>query len=179
MGSKISLLVYEWIWYMNRSIFQNFPKIGSSLRAFWENCVILLKIQPKIEQCQIGIWVTFSLKICMGLLSNSGVAHPYQNQTWVPPWGYRLTEQGRRYLSKHHNGQKKLVKHTKGQGFPRTEEGAICSTELSRRDRCAALFFSQTSKIPQNTAHFWITEQFCVWALKPILLFRITCPCIN
>ena len=32
-------------------------------------------------------WVTFSWKIgiCMGLLSNSVVAHPYQNQTWVPP----------------------------------------------------------------------------------------------
>ena len=31
--------------------------------------------------------VTFSWKIgfCMGLISNSVAAHPYQNQTWVPP----------------------------------------------------------------------------------------------
>ena len=32
-------------------------------------------------------WVAFSWKIgiCMGLLSNSVAAPPYQNQTWVPP----------------------------------------------------------------------------------------------
>ena len=33
-------------------------------------------------------WVAFSWKtgICTGLLSNSVEAHPYQNQTWLPPW---------------------------------------------------------------------------------------------
>ena len=76
MGSKISLLVYEWplkkceIWYMNGSIFQNF------LRWF---CSKLGRLVHK--------WVTFSWKIgiCMGLISNSSTARPYQNQTWVQP----------------------------------------------------------------------------------------------
>ena len=75
MGSKISLLVYEWplikckIWYMNGSIFQN-----------------LLKFGPKLNRL-VYEWVTFSCKIgiCLGLLSNSVVAHLYQNHTWVPP----------------------------------------------------------------------------------------------
>ena len=38
-------------------------------------------------------WVTFSWKtgICMGLLSNSVAAHPYQNQTWAPRgWHTRI-----------------------------------------------------------------------------------------
>ena len=38
-------------------------------------------------------WVTFSWKtgICMGLLSNSMAAHPYQNQTWAPRgWHTRI-----------------------------------------------------------------------------------------
>ena len=58
MGSKISLLVYEWpiikckIWYMNGSIFSKFgqiwAKIGSNLRKFWKKLVILFKIWPKI-----------------------------------------------------------------------------------------------------------------------------------
>ena len=87
MGSKISLLVYEWplikckIWYMNGSIFQNLAKIGSNLRKFW-TMVILFKIGP------IGIWMGyFFLKnwYLYGLLSNSVVGHPYQNQTLVPP----------------------------------------------------------------------------------------------
>ena len=65
MDSKISLLVYEWplikcrIWYMNGSIFQNFPKfepkIGSNLRNFWKNLAILLKTWPKIWPT--GIWM--------------------------------------------------------------------------------------------------------------------------
>ena len=86
MGSKISLLVCEWplikckIWYMilmDGSIFQKL--------------VILFKIWLKIGP--IGILMgyfflkNFSWKtgICMGLLSNPVAAHPYQNQTWVPP----------------------------------------------------------------------------------------------
>ena len=39
------------IWYMNRLIFQNFPKIGSNLRKFWKNQVICSKFGP------IGIWM--------------------------------------------------------------------------------------------------------------------------
>ena len=63
MGSKISLLVYEWplikckIGYMNGSIFQNLAKIGSNLRKFWKKSVILFKIWPKIEP--IGIWMGY------------------------------------------------------------------------------------------------------------------------
>ena len=67
MGSKISLLVYEWpltkckIWYMNGSIFQNFPKFEPKLVEnyrkwkLWKNGVILLKIWHKIGP--IGIWM--------------------------------------------------------------------------------------------------------------------------
>ena len=53
---------------------ENFRKIG----WFWS------KIGPKLNQL-VYEWVTFSWKIeiCMGLLSNSVVTHPYQN---VPPW---------------------------------------------------------------------------------------------
>ena len=87
MGSKISLLVYEWtlikckIWYMNGSIFQKFPKFGK-IGWFCSN------FGQKLDRL-VYEWVTFSWKlgICMGLLSNSVAAHPYQNQTWVPPGG--------------------------------------------------------------------------------------------
>ena len=43
MGSKISLLVYEWplvkckIWYVNGAIFQNFPKFQPKLAQIEEN----------------------------------------------------------------------------------------------------------------------------------------------
>ena len=36
----------------------------------------------------IGIWMghfSWKIGICRGLLPNSVMAHPYQNQTWVPP----------------------------------------------------------------------------------------------
>ena len=44
------------------------------------------KFGPKLGRL-VYEWVTFSWKtgICMGLFSNSVAAHPYQNQTWVPP----------------------------------------------------------------------------------------------
>ena len=92
MGSKISLLVYEWplikctIWYMNGLIFQNLAKFGSNLRKFCTKLVICSKFGQKLGQL-VYEWVTFSWKtgICVGLLSNSVAAHPYQNQTWVPP----------------------------------------------------------------------------------------------
>ena len=87
MGSKISLLVYEWhlikckIWYVNGSIFQKFPKFG---KIGWFCSKFGQKFGP------IGIWMGhFFLKTwyLYGLLSNSVAAHPYRNQTWVPP-GY-------------------------------------------------------------------------------------------
>ena len=47
------------IWYINGLIFSKFSpilaKIGSNVRKFWKNRVILLTIWPKIEQ--IGIWM--------------------------------------------------------------------------------------------------------------------------
>ena len=61
MGSKISLLVYEWplikckIWCINRSIFSKFSQNWFNLRKFRKKRVILLKISPKIEQ--IGMWM--------------------------------------------------------------------------------------------------------------------------
>ena len=84
MGSKIRLLVYEWplikckIWYINGLIFQNF-----------------LKFEPKLAQiseffkkigwfCSMGHFF-LKIGICMGLLSNSMVARPYQNQIWITP----------------------------------------------------------------------------------------------
>ena len=97
MGSKISLLVYEWplikrkIWYMNGLIFQMFPKFESNLAQIQENFGKIgwfcSKFGQKMDRL-VYERVTFSWKIgiCMGLLSNSVVAHPYQNQTWVPPW---------------------------------------------------------------------------------------------
>ena len=48
MGSKISLLVHEWllirckIWYMNESIFKIWPKIG--LIGIWMGCFFLKKL---------------------------------------------------------------------------------------------------------------------------------------
>ena len=69
-------LVYEWVDFSKFG--QIWAKIGSNLRKFWKKLVILFMVYE---------WVTFSWKIgiCMGLLSNSVAAHPYQNQTWVPP----------------------------------------------------------------------------------------------
>ena len=55
---KLQNLVYKWVEFSN----------------FEKNQVILLKIWPYIAQ----------LGICMGLLSNSAEAHPYENQTRVP-----------------------------------------------------------------------------------------------
>ena len=79
-------LVYEWVDFPNVPLI--WAKIGSNLRTFWKNRVILIKIWPKNGPIALVYeWVTFSWKIgiYMGLLSNSVVAHPYQNQTRVPP----------------------------------------------------------------------------------------------
>ena len=80
MGSKISLLVYEWplikcrIWYMNGSIFQTFPKFQPKLaqifKKFGKIRQFCSKFGPKLGWV-VYEWVTFSCKIgiCMGLLS--------------------------------------------------------------------------------------------------------------
>ena len=101
MGSKISLLVYEWprikckICYMNGLIFQHFPKfepkLAQILRKFWKNWVILLKIWQKIGPIGIRMgqlfwknwylyWSTF--KFC------GGTSLPKPNLS--TPWGFPL-----------------------------------------------------------------------------------------
>ena len=96
MGSKITLLVYEWplikckIWYINASIFQNFPKFDRKLAQNQENLRNIgwlcsrfgAKLILLVYECITFFWQNV---ICMGQLSNSGAARPYQNQTWVPP----------------------------------------------------------------------------------------------
>ena len=81
---KMQNLIYEWVDFSKYS--QIWAKIGSNLRKFVKNWVILLKTWPKIGP--IGIWMgefSWKIGICMGLLSNSTEACSYQNQTWVPP----------------------------------------------------------------------------------------------
>ena len=82
---KMQNLVYEWLNFSKFS--QIWAKIGSNSKKKKKkkkNRVILLKIGKLVYE-----WVTFSSKIgrplCKGLLSNSVMAHPYQNQTWVTP----------------------------------------------------------------------------------------------
>ena len=86
LGTWMTLIKCK-IRYMNGSIFQNFPNMNQNWFKFWKNRVILLTSGPKLSRL-VYKWVTFSWKIgiCMVLLSNSVAAHPYQNQTWVPPW---------------------------------------------------------------------------------------------
>ena len=71
---------------------QIWATIGLDFRKFWKNCVILLKILPQIKQIGqyfLKTWYLFGIFI--GLLSKPAAAHPYQNQTWVPPWGLEMT----------------------------------------------------------------------------------------
>ena len=79
---KMQNLVCEWVCLSNVSqiwaqILENFGKIG------W----FCSKSDPKLSRL-VYEWITFSWKIgiCMGLLSNSEAAHPYQNQTLVILW---------------------------------------------------------------------------------------------
>ena len=75
-------LVYEWV-----DFFQNFPKFEpKSYRKIGRFC---LKFGAKLILL-VYKWVTYSWKIgicihVVGLLLNSAMVHPYQNQTWVPP----------------------------------------------------------------------------------------------
>ena len=112
MGSNISLLVYEWPlikckiciwmgWFFKSSpnvsqIWLKFKKILEKLGDFAQN------LAKKLERL-VYEWVTFSWKIvfCMNLLSNSVAAHPYQNQTWVPPWVW-FWEYSCQILTTHH-----------------------------------------------------------------------------
>ena len=102
MGSKISLLViwmtaykkpnlvYKWVDFSKFP--QTWAKIGLDLRKFWKNCVILLKILPKIKQIGtlmghyfLKTW--YLLGTFIGLLSKSAAAHPYQKPNLSTPWG--------------------------------------------------------------------------------------------
>ena len=64
----------------------NLIKIGLNLRKFWKNCVILLKILPKIKQIgtlmgQYFLKTWHLLGTFIGLLSKSaGAAHPYKKK---------------------------------------------------------------------------------------------------
>ena len=98
-GDVLPMRVAEWAsWYMNDpledtkfgiwmgQLFKIFPNSSQYWLKFRKNRMILLKIWPKIGP--MGIWMDhlfLRIGICMGQLSNSAVAHPYQNQTWVPP----------------------------------------------------------------------------------------------
>ena len=102
MGSKISLLViwmtaykmpnlvYKWVDFSKFP--QTWAKIGLDLRKFQKNCVILLKILPKIKQIgtlmgQYFLKTWYLLGIFIGLLSKSAAAHPYQKPNLSIPWG--------------------------------------------------------------------------------------------
>ena len=77
IDTYLSLTSKWWFWCLN---------LNHHL-LFGQTMGILLQIWCKIGSIELYEWVTFSWKIgtCMGLLSNSAAAHPYQNQTWVPP----------------------------------------------------------------------------------------------
>ena len=65
MGSKISILVYEWslmkcrIWYMNGLIFQKFAQIKEN---FGKICFFCSKFSPKLDWL-VYEWVTFLKKL--------------------------------------------------------------------------------------------------------------------
>ena len=78
----MQILVYEWV------VFSKFSQIWAKIgKIGW----CYLQFGPKSGQL-VYEWVIFSWKIgiYMGLLSNSVAACPYQNQTWVPPWGVSM-----------------------------------------------------------------------------------------
>ena len=94
MGSKISLLViwmtaykkpnlvYKWVDFSK--VPQTWAKIGLALRKFWKNCVILLKILPKIKQIgtfmgQYFLKTWYLLGTFIGLLSKSAQHIPTKN----------------------------------------------------------------------------------------------------
>ena len=94
MGTKISLLViwmtaykkpnlvYKWVDFSK--VPQTWAKIGLALRKFWKNCVILLKILPKIKQIgtlmgQYFLKTWHLLGTFIGLLSKSAQHIPTKN----------------------------------------------------------------------------------------------------
>ena len=105
MGSKISLLVYQWplilckIWYLNGSI-KNFPKFESklaqTLRKFEKkNQVIFVKIGLTLYmsgslflQKLVFVWVHFQIP-----------SSTYKNQSWEPPGGMSIISQNGSWVS--------------------------------------------------------------------------------
>ena len=96
MGSKISLLVYEWpliknrIWYMNGWICQNFPKFEPKVAQIKENFGkigrLCSKFSLKLGRL-VNEWVTFSWKIvfCMVCFQISQQHIPTKTKLAYPP----------------------------------------------------------------------------------------------
>ena len=96
MGSKISLLVSEWPFknakkliceWVNFSKFsQIWAKIGLNLRKF---CDFVQNFVQKWVDCYMNGSLFLKYWCLCRSTSISMAAHPYQNQTWVPP-GFTL-----------------------------------------------------------------------------------------
>ena len=76
---------------------QTWAKIGLDLRKLWKNCVILLKILPKIKQ--IGTLMgqyflkTWIYLVLLWVYFQSLRQHiPTKKQTWVPPGVFRWSK---------------------------------------------------------------------------------------
>ena len=85
INSKINLLVYEWAPYKMQNLLYEWVNFAKIFHKILEKSGDFAQKCPKLNWL-VYEWVTFSWKIGirMGLLSNSAVAHPYQNQTLVP-----------------------------------------------------------------------------------------------
>ena len=91
MGSKISLLEYEWplikykIWYMNGQFFKICPNMSQNwlkLRKFWKNQVILLQIWSKIGPIADVAISTPSVVHCMNATASAQSPKFLRKQFW-------------------------------------------------------------------------------------------------
>ena len=87
--AKSGRQVHQWVpffsktWYFDGSIFQNFLKFAPKWRKFQRKILIF------------GTWMgrfSFKMGTWMGGISKIPAAHPYPDQSWVPPPGDRLTK---------------------------------------------------------------------------------------
>ena len=100
--AKSGRQVHQWVpffsktWYFDGSIFQNFLKFAPKWRKFGTLMVNFLKfseISPKWRKFQrkiliFGTWMghfSFKMGTWMGGISKIPAAHPYPDQSWVPP----------------------------------------------------------------------------------------------
>ena len=128
-------------------LFKIFPNLS-------QNCLKFKKILKKIGWfCPkfgtnlsrlVYEWVTFSWKIgtCMGVLSNYMAAHPYHNQTWVPP-GTLST------------------KYFKTIGVTR---GGFCELKIQT---CRRILASNFSNISIQCGYFWVVKYQFLRILPP------------